>query len=105
MNRQSLASLIVGIISIMAGLWVATQLRIDRCIDAGGRWDVVRRACTLPEGTPPSMMALTVVPFAVGAVVTLAFAFMLLRMWMAIQRKNQRRAQLPPQLPPSGPKP
>ena len=99
MNRQSLAPLLVGIISIMAGLWVAVQLRIDRCMDAGGRWDVVRRACELPEGTPSSIMSLTGVPYAIGAVVTLAFAFLLLRMWMAIQRKNQRRAQLPPAKP------
>jgi hypothetical protein len=99
MNRQSLASALVGIISIMAGLWVATQLRIERCIDAGGRWDVVRRACALPEGTPSNITMLTGVPYAIGAAVTLAFAFLLLRMWLAIQRKNQRRAQLPPAPP------
>lgn len=96
-NRQSLASLLIGIISIMAGLWVGTQLRIDRCMDAGGRWDVARRLCVLPDGNDATIMQLTGVPYLIGGAVTVAFAAGLLRMWMAIQKKNQRlRGGMPP---------
>lgn len=95
-NRQALAPLLIGIISIMAGLWVGTQLRIDRCIDAGGRWDVARRICVLPDGSDATIMQLTGIPYLIGGLVTLAFAAGLLRMWAAIQKKNQLRGPMPP---------
>lgn len=28
------------------GRWAAPQLRIDACLDAGGRWDWVRERCS-----------------------------------------------------------
>ena len=91
--KQSLGPLLVGIISIMAGLWVGMQMRIERCVAAGGRWDPPGRVCLLPPGTQADVASLVVVPYAVGALVTMSFAFLLLRMWMAIQKKNALRAQ------------
>lgn len=91
MNRQSLAPLLVGIISVGSGLWVALQLRIDRCLDAGGRWDALRRACQRPEGVPPDSANVVLLDYTVGGLVMLAFGFMLMRMWAAVVRKNQLR--------------
>ena len=93
MNRQSLASLLVGVFSVVAGLWVSTQLRIDRCLDAGGRWESARRACALPPGSDASTTTLTVVPFALGALVMLLSAFVLMRLWLAM---SVRRVATPP---------
>jgi Amidohydrolase family len=91
MNRQSLGPLIVGIISVGSGLWVALQLRIDRCLDAGGRWDAVRRVCQRPEGAPPEGAGALLVDYAIGGAVMLLFGYLLMRMWAAIVRKNQLR--------------
>lgn len=91
MNRQSLAPLLVGIISVGSGLWVALQLRIDRCLDAGGRWDAVRRVCARPEGVPSDSVSTTLGDYAIGGAVMLAFGYMLMRMWAAVVRKNQLR--------------
>jgi len=91
MNRQSLAPLIVGIISVGSGLWVALQLRIDRCLDAGGRWDAVRRICLRPEGAPPDPAGVALGDYAIGGAVMLAFGYMLMRMWAAVVHKNQLR--------------
>jgi hypothetical protein len=93
MNRQSLPPLIVGVISVGSGLWVALQLRADRCIDAAGRWDALRRTCVLPDGVPAQTMAQTVRDHLIGGAVAIAFAYMLLRMWTAIVEKNARRAE------------
>lgn len=98
MNRQSLASLLVGIFSVVAGLWVATQLRIQRCLDADGRWDAARRACALPEGAETGTLSLLVIPYALGALVTLVSAVVLLRLWTAMSMRR------PPSGPPSTPK-
>ena len=92
MNRQALAPLIVGVISVASGLWVGLQLRIDRCIDKGGRWFPARRVCELPPGVAPQTIEQTMVDFAVGGLVTLAFAYLLLRMWLAIMKKKQAQA-------------
>ena len=93
MNRQSLAPLLVGVISVGSGLWVALQLRMDRCFDGGGRWDPLRRTCLRAEGVPPDPMSTTLLDYAVGLAVMLAFGFMLMRMWAAVVRKNQLRRE------------
>jgi len=92
MNRQALGPLLVGIISVGSGLWVALQLRIDRCLDAGGRWDPASRTCDLPASAPPGAASYTLADFAVGGAVMLAFGFMLMRMWAAIVKRKQLEA-------------
>ena len=91
MNRQSLAPLIVGVISVGSGLWVSLQLRIDRCLDAGGRWDALLRVCRRLEGVPPDPASAVLRDYAIGGVVMLAFGYMLMRMWAAVVKKNQLR--------------
>ena len=92
MNRQALGPLLVGIISVGSGLWVALQLRIDRCLDAGGRWDVARRVCELPADAPPAAASYTLADFAIGGGVMLGFGFLLMRMWAAIAKRKQVEA-------------
>jgi hypothetical protein len=92
MNRQLLAPLIVGTISVGSGLWVALQLRIDRCLDAGGRWDAAHRSCDLPDGMLPGAASHTLGDFLIGGAVMLVFGYMLLRMWAAIARRKQLEA-------------
>lgn len=93
MNRQALAPLLVGVISVGSGLWVATQLRIGRCLDAGGQWDPLRRACELPPGVAGQTMQRTVLDHAIGGVVAIAFAYLLMRMWSAVMRKKARQLE------------
>lgn len=93
MNRQSLAPLLVGVISVGSGLWVALQLRIGRCVDIGGRWDPLRRVCLPPEGVPPDTMQRTLLDYAIGGAVMLLFGYMLMRMWAAVQHKNRLRRE------------
>ena len=95
MNRQALGPLIVGIISVGSGLWVGLQLRIDRCLDKGGRWDPVLRMCDLPPGSARITMQQTMTDFAIGGVVMVVFGFMLMRLWAAVIKKNQLRAGRP----------
>ena len=92
MNRQALGPLLVGIISVGSGLWVALQLRIQRCLDAGGRWDVGRRACALPADAPPGAASYALSDFLIGGAVMLGFGFLLLRMWAAIAKRKQLEA-------------
>ena len=92
MNRQALAPFIVGVISVASGLWVGLQLRAERCIDKGGRWIPTTRTCELPPGVAPQTIEQTMLDYAVGGAVTLAFAFLLLRMWLAIMKKKQAQA-------------
>ena len=92
MNRQALGPLLVGIISVGSGLWVALQLRIERCLDAGGRWDVGRRVCTLPADAPASAASYSFADFAIGGAVMLGFGVLLLRMWAAIAKRKQVEA-------------
>lgn len=96
MNRQALGPLLVGIISVGSGLWVALQLRIERCVDAGGRWDPMRRTCALPAGAPPNAALPAVTDFLVGGAVMLAFGFLLMRMWAAILKRKQVEASRGP---------
>ena len=91
MNRQSLPPLIVGVISVGSGLWVALQLRIGRCVGTGGRWDAWRRTCLRPDGVPPDSLQRTLLDYAIGGAVMLLFGYMLMRMWAAVQNKNRLR--------------
>ena len=92
MNRQALGPLLVGTISVGSGLWVALQLRIDRCLDAGGRWDPAHRSCELPVGAPPGAGTYTLADFTIGGAVMLGFGFLLMRMWAAIAKRKQLEA-------------
>ena len=92
MNRQALGPLLVGIISVGSGLWVALQLRIDRCLDAGGRWEPRGRTCALPTGALPDAAFPALSDFAIGGAVMLGFGFLLMRMWAAIARRKQLQA-------------
>src|SRR4051812_25628429 len=96
MNRQALGPLIVGIISVGSGLWVALQLRIERWVDAGGRWDPVQRTCTLPAGAPPSAALPALPDFLIGGAVMLGFGYLLMRMWAAILKRKQVEASRGP---------
>jgi hypothetical protein len=46
-RRRTLAwaGAVPAVCLIMEGPWLARQLRIDRCLDWGGRWDDQRGAC------------------------------------------------------------
>jgi hypothetical protein len=48
--RRQLAALLSGIAGAFVALSVSLWLRQDACVDAGGRWVALERACELPTG-------------------------------------------------------
>lgn len=80
-RRRSLASLLIGILAALGGLWVATYLRSDRCLDAGGRWTPGVNVCQLPAGVTPESIGQLISAYLVGAVVALAIGFVLWRVF------------------------
>jgi hypothetical protein len=84
MNRRSLASLLVGVIAIMAGMWAGTAYRTDWCLDSGGRWDVARRACAMATGAAPEPARVTMTSYAITAIVALLLGTMLWRLFLAV---------------------
>ncbi|HEY9427265.1 MAG TPA: hypothetical protein VIR34_08925 [Gemmatimonadaceae bacterium] len=51
--RRRLAALLSGIAGAFVALSASLWLRQDACLDAGGRWLAVERACELPAGASP----------------------------------------------------
>lgn len=84
MNRRALASLLVGVIAIMAGMWAGTAYRTSWCLDAGGRWDVARRACELATGAAPEPTRVALASWAITAAVALLLGTMLWRLFLAV---------------------
>ena len=80
-RRRSIASLLIGILAALGGLWVATFLRSDRCLDAGGRWTPGANLCELPPGVTPESIRQLISAYLVGAVVALAIGFVLWRIF------------------------
>ena len=75
-TRRRLAALLSGIAGAFVALSVSLWLRQDACLDAGGRWVAVERACELPAGA--SQLASPARSYIVGAVAGLLVAGMLL---------------------------
>ena len=48
--RRSLAAMLAGIAAMLVALSLATYLRQDACLDAGGQWSAVARTCELAAG-------------------------------------------------------
>jgi hypothetical protein len=41
---------LVAALLIAGGLWLAREIRIDKCLDAGGAWDYQAGVCKMAEG-------------------------------------------------------
>ncbi|HEX2779789.1 MAG TPA: hypothetical protein VHM30_09840 [Gemmatimonadaceae bacterium] len=81
LDRRSLASLLIGIIAALGGLWTAAFLRSDRCLDAGGRWTPGRNVCELPAGVTPEATWQVASSYLAGVIVAVAIAFVLWRVF------------------------
>jgi len=76
MNRRSLIVMLIGAVSALSGLSVATLLAQNRCVDAGGQWNAGGRECLLPGGGVEGFGAHSI---GLGLVVAVLLAFMLYR--------------------------
>lgn len=80
-TRRRLAALLSGIAGAFVALSVSLWLRQDACLDAGGRWVAIERACELPAdlSSPTSPARFYVVGAAAGLLVAgillLGFSF------------------------------
>jgi len=54
-TRRRLAILLIGTTGTLTALLMATWLRQDACLDAGGRWIAATRLCELPPGASTAM--------------------------------------------------
>jgi hypothetical protein len=47
MSRKARVTVLVAVaaLAIFVGVWFMRWLAIDRCLDAGGRWNYATRAC------------------------------------------------------------
>lgn len=80
-NRRSLASLLIGIIAALGGMWTAAYLRGDRCLDAGGRWTPGANRCELPAGVTPETTWQLLSAYLLGFLVAVAIAVVLWRIF------------------------
>jgi hypothetical protein len=78
-----MASLLVGVLAGVAGLWAATRLRQDRCLDARGSWDATRRACAMPDGVASDSTLAALRDYGIGVLVALVVGFVLWRVYLA----------------------
>jgi len=44
-TRKILLGASVLALLIAAGVWLRNEVRIDSCLDRGGRWDIERQMC------------------------------------------------------------
>ncbi|HEX6533443.1 MAG TPA: hypothetical protein VF041_02530 [Gemmatimonadaceae bacterium] len=88
-TRRRLAALLAGIAGAYVALSVASWLRQDACLDAGGRWLAAARACELPGGAPPLPPPLRA--YIVGAVVGIVVAVVLWRTFTFFARRGATR--------------
>lgn len=65
--RHRLALLLVGVAAALVGLSVATWVRRDDCLDAGGRWLAASRTCELAGGPAAAMPSWRAVALGAGA--------------------------------------
>lgn len=93
LDRRSLASLLIGIIAALGGLWTAAFLRSDRCLDAGGRWTPGRNVCDLPPGVTPETAWQVTSSYLAGGIVAVAIALLL---WRVFSFASGARAASPP---------
>ena len=86
--RHRLALLLVGVATALVGLSVATWVRQDDCLDAGGRWNAAARACEPAAGAAaaPSWRA-----FAFGIAAGLVVAIVLWRTYTFFVLRAARR--------------
>lgn len=88
-TRRRLAALLSGIAGAFVALSVSLWLRQDACLDAGGRWVAIERACELPAGlaSPTSPVRF----YIVGAVAGLLVAVALVRTFSFIADRAATR--------------
>jgi len=80
-NRRSLASLLVGVIAALGGMWTAAYLRGHRCLEAGGRWTPGVNRCELPAGVTPETTRQLFSAYLLGLLVAIAIAVVLWRIF------------------------
>ena len=80
-NRRSLASLLIGVIAALGGMWTAAYLRGHRCVGAGGRWTPGANRCELPAGVTPETTWQLFSSYLLGLLVAIAIAVVLWRIF------------------------
>ena len=45
--RVGIALLLVAVVLVVVGLWLAREVSIDRCMDSGSAWDQEQARCVV----------------------------------------------------------
>lgn len=98
-TRRRLATILVGTISTLTALLVATLIRQNRCQDAGGQWLAATRDCELPAGAARLSGGW---PWTLGLAAGLLTAVVLWRAYSYFATIAARRAGQAAVGPPSG---
>ena len=88
-TRRRLAALLTGTAGALTALLLATWLRQDACLDAGGRWLAATRHCELPAGASAAISSQRA--YAVGAIVGVLTAIVLWRVFTFAASRAARR--------------
>ena len=67
-TRRTLALLLAGAMAALVALGVASAIRRDDCLDAGGRW-LAEGRCELAAGSPPGPVGAYVAGVLAGGLV------------------------------------
>jgi hypothetical protein len=86
-TRRRIAILLVGTAGTLTALLLATSLRQDACLDAGGRWLAAARQCELPPGASMAMPSHKA--YAIGALAGMLAAIVLWRMFTFASRARR----------------
>ena len=88
--RRQLALVVIGVAAALVALLVATWLRQDACLEAGGRWLAATRTCELANGAVgPGLSAGRA--YAVGAIVGVLAATVLWRTFTFFASRSTHR--------------
>jgi hypothetical protein len=90
-TRRRLATLLVGAMAMLTTLLVATLIRQNRCLDAGGQWLAAARECELPAGSVARLSGGW--PWALGVAAGLLTAVVMWRAYSYVATSAARRAR------------
>lgn len=89
MNRRSIITVLIGVLTTLSGFAVTALLRQRRCEGAGGRWAADTRECVTASGERLDIAVTMDVVLGIAA--ALLLAFMLFRVLLFVMGRMPRR--------------